>query len=282
MLINTNSNLQGGIAMPKPKKKPPVALEVCREWLRRNEEEGETAPQIAEKDGYDPRTVRKQLELARQDRERKEARSLVLRNALGRHYDDLVLFVGRLDDEIAKSVVISIVSKQDRLWKALRQHLPRSPLWKAIDRLDYLNSEIDNIRGHLEQRLQDLYQNMKPESHEVEKSELNQEGITGAVMHRLKIPEVEYTPELKQSNIRKGEVEVGYGPYNLGIAAEDEVPVIKKFISHLMNEALPLPGSADMRLRLSQRRKVVESIREELATIKLRRIVSGRCKYCPI
>jgi uncharacterized protein (UPF0335 family) len=267
--------------MPKTKKKTLVSLEVRREWLSRLEDGKETVSQIAKKGGYDPRTVRKQIELARQDRERKEARHAVFRNALEQHYEDLIEFVKQLDEEVLE-LSVSVVSKQDRLWKALRQHLPRSPLWKAIDRLEFLSGEVSTIEGRLGPELQGLYQKTKAKSDGLEKSRLNPEGITEAVMHRIKIFEGEYTPELNRTTVREGEVEIGCGPYICATVSDGQIPVVEKFVSDLMTEASKLAESADMRLRLSQRRRVLEAIREELATIKLRRIVPGRCKYCPI
>ena len=38
--------------MAKRTKKPPIKAEMRRDWLKRNEEEGESPPQIAVKDRY--------------------------------------------------------------------------------------------------------------------------------------------------------------------------------------------------------------------------------------
>ena len=75
--------------MAKRIKKPLVMPEKRREWYKRSEEEGESAPQIAKADKYDVRTVRKQIEIEKQEREIREARSVVLRSALENHYRDL-------------------------------------------------------------------------------------------------------------------------------------------------------------------------------------------------
>ncbi len=56
------------IAVASRIKKPAVRPELRREWLRRNETEGESPPEIAKQDGYDVRTVRKQIEIERQER----------------------------------------------------------------------------------------------------------------------------------------------------------------------------------------------------------------------
>ena len=82
-------------------KKGAVRPELCKQWLRRFEEDGESPPHIAEADGYDVRTVRKQIEKAMQEREMREARVMVLRDALEKHYKDLYTFAETLDSSIS-------------------------------------------------------------------------------------------------------------------------------------------------------------------------------------
>ena len=74
--------------MAKRIRKPAIKPEQRLDWLRRYED-GESPPKIAENDKVDVRTVRKHIEMAKQEREVKEARSMVLRNALELHYRDL-------------------------------------------------------------------------------------------------------------------------------------------------------------------------------------------------
>ena len=71
--------------MAKRIKKPPVLLEQRHDWLRRNEDFGETPPKIAAKDGFDVRTVRTQLERARQERDQAEQGSNFLLDSLTTH-----------------------------------------------------------------------------------------------------------------------------------------------------------------------------------------------------
>ena len=75
--------------MKRRTKKDPVKPDKRHEWLRRNEQNGESPPQIAAADGFDVRTVRKQIQIAREEREAREARGAVLRNAVELHYKDL-------------------------------------------------------------------------------------------------------------------------------------------------------------------------------------------------
>ncbi len=268
--------------MSQPKK-PPVNPELGKQWLKRAEENGETPPQIAKKDGYDVRTIRKQIEKARQDRERREARFAVLRNALEKHYDDLISTANKIEQEILASS-ISVVTKQDRLYKALRQHLPRSSLWRSLTAVENLDAEIQTTEKQIRKETTKMVaaQFGQRYSDRRENSRLNQEGITGAVMHRLKIPNGEYVPVIKHSPSKAGELEVVYGSYNCGIVTESQATDFNLFLSDLMDEANKVQTATEIKDKLLQRRQVIQKIEEELETIKLRRIVPGRCKYCPI
>ena len=111
--------------MVKRIRKPAVKPEVRRQWLRRYEEEGESPPQIARADSYDVRTVRKQIGAERQERERRDARSVVLRHALEQHYADLYSFAQKLDLQLTMEGSTLDMMRGDRMWSALREHLPR-------------------------------------------------------------------------------------------------------------------------------------------------------------
>ena len=264
--------------MSKPKNKPAVAPELAKQWLKRLEEDGETPPQIAEKDHYDVRTVRKQIEKVRQEREKREARLTVFRNALEEHHRDLVSFAGKINEEVSR-FSISSSTKLDRLYRALRQHAPRSPLWKAIDKLDDMNEEIITLRRQLEEKLQ---AKVDTETLGLEKAKIFPDSITGVLIHRLEIPKEELLPALERNLVTEGETEIRYGSWNCAVGPNAQIPAVEKFVSNLIAQASESPESANMRQLLDQRREVIETIREELATIKLRRLVPGQCKYCPI
>ena len=126
--------------MVERKRKPKVRPELARKWLQRNEEDGESPPQIAQADGYDVRTIRKQLEIMRQEREIRQAKQTVLRQALEKHYVDICSFAEQLKAQIGSRTpsMLSPTIREEPMWRALQQHLPRSPLWKNIDKLERL------------------------------------------------------------------------------------------------------------------------------------------------
>ena len=148
--------------MTKRIKKPAVNPEMRREWLKRFEESGESPPQIAKADAYDVRTVRKVIEFERQERERREARSVVLRQALEGHYEDLCGFAKKIDSALADDGANLPTLRNERLWSAVREHLPRSAMWKNLDRWQRLQGEIKQSEGGLEKRIKQLVKDRSP------------------------------------------------------------------------------------------------------------------------
>jgi len=126
-----------------------------RPVVNRHEQDGDSPPQIAATDGFDVRTVRKQIERARQEREVREARSIVLRNAMEHHYTDICNFAEKLKVAVAGEESISLLV-DDPLWLALKQHLPHSPLWNLLNRRDTLLERLYDALETGSLRLADL------------------------------------------------------------------------------------------------------------------------------
>ena len=268
--------------MPKRIKKALVTPAMRRDWLRRFEEDGLPTSEIARLDGYDMRTVRKQIELMQQEREGRETRLLVLRQALERHYADLVSFAEKLDPEIMKSSVPAEL-KNDWKWSSLRDHLPRSPLWKAFDRLEHLNEVVVEIKKSAEQRIRDSVEkgsSLKLVSKPGEPGLYN-DGLTAAVEYHLQNIQPNPLLEFKISFINEGLKEVYYGKWNCATVSPGQILEVKEFLTSLMTSVNQGPEYENMQRTLSETTRIISAIREELATIIRRRVVSGHCKYCP-
>lgn len=132
---------------------PAIKPEKRVEWLKRSEL-GETAPQIAEADSVDVRTVRKHVELARMERDVKEARSAVLRDALEAHYRDLLDTVRDIQSRITAESPVPL-EKDVPLMSGLRQHMRRSPLWENLRKWNQTLQELAELEGTLPQRVQE-------------------------------------------------------------------------------------------------------------------------------
>jgi len=278
--------------MAKRIKKPPIKPEVRHDWLRRNEEDGESPPQIATKDNFDIRTVRKQIDLAKQEREAREARSIVLRNALERHYDDFRKFAEKLNSEITGLGQVSYSTDDDFIEAGLRQHLPRSPIWGYWSKWKNLQQKATEEERKLEIAIEEL---VKTDKRLIPLINAGLNGITPGTKDVL-VAEVKqwyhgntaYTlrDSLVLEPAGEGKVNPRFGFSHIGTMGTGKA----QEVSLIVHDALE-----DLEIKLRDREeyhklektvadigRIGSKLREELAVIRLRRIVPGRCKYCPL
>ncbi|MFC1968232.1 hypothetical protein ACFLVX_02425 [Chloroflexota bacterium] len=272
--------------MGRRSRKPPVKPEVRRAWLRRYEEDGESPPQIAAADSFDVRTVRKQIEMARQEREVREARSTVLRNALESHYADICNFAEKLKVAAAGEESISLLV-DDPLWLALKQHLPRSPLWNLLNRRDTLLERLDGARGSIRTRLISEVEadaRLKPVlssggsgvipgmvdslSFQVEQWSQGRKGLDIETYFRVKPAEDDL-------------VSIEYGAFPLGKIRKQQAQTVRDVLADWQLKVASWEESDEMGRILTELQRVRLKLKEEFNTITMRRIVPGRCKYCP-
>ena len=274
--------------MTRRTRKPPVSPELRRQWWERHEEHGESAPHIAEVDHYDVRTVRKSLEFERQEKERKEARGAVLRQALERHYEDLCGLAQKIDSALADDGANLPALKNDRLWSALREHLPRSIMWKYLDRWQRLQGEITQSEGRLEEKLRQLGKERLPVKFPVAPHEV---GITTDIIwafssHSRAVAEGKPGIDLSTDfNTRPGDERttgVSLGQVLIGRIPDKQVAKVKEVLGHLLQDVTTLPEHDDVRRHLDEQRRVRLALDDELAVVMLKRIVPGRCRYCPL
>ena len=275
----------------KRTKKPNVKPEQRQSWLERNER-GESVPRIAEADDYDERTVRRHIEMAKQKREVQEARSAVLRNALERHYRDMSNFVERLNSRISGSVEASLLPDDDLIEVALRQHLPRSPIWGNLSKWQGLREEIPELRNNL-----DILTKRLVESNDdiISLTKAGFDGILDGTVDILKKETEQWVGKntdytLRDSLIMEpaGEnlVDPCFGSFHMGVmdkkSAEKNMRIVWEVIGELeprLKESVEYRGLEKI---MTEIELLSRKLRKELAVIRLRRIVPGRCKFCPL
>lgn len=249
-------------------KKPPIEPGKRRDWFRRHEE-GESAQQIAKAVGYDVRTVRKQIDLEDQERERKEARSLVLRKALEDHYADLCAFAQKSDSQLSNDRNTLPMLKDDRMWSALREHLPRSVIWKSFERWEELLSE----KAQLEQKLNGIvgHQIESRAKHNFTKS-YQDIGLSRRMIEAI-------SAHIRDAALGQPESVKNFDFYKI---SEDEESDAVKLVKDMLDEASTWKEFDDLSRLWGEFQRVQRILRDELAVITLRRVVPGRCRYCPI
>jgi RNAse (barnase) inhibitor barstar len=255
-----------------------------REWLLRHDE-GAEPQDIAKEVGFDTRTVKKAIHHAQQQREFIEARSHVLRTALEKHYDDISQFAkdlkaafylptsfrsgpGGLDDYL----------QQNPLMAALREHLPRALLWKHIAAWDNAKEAYVQSVHSLSDRISKELNKSTTFRKDISKKEVDE--LCKLVdddfgFHFLAIYRGEkglVTTESKHSDTG-----IAFRKSDLTRLPEDKQGWLNKLIVNAQNwDETKAFQQAVERLGRAQ-----EGISQELDTIALRRVVAGKCKYCP-
>ncbi len=271
--------------MAKRIKVPAVTADKRRNWLNRNEE-GETPPTIAKSDGFDVRTVRKQIALAKQERERREARSGVLRNALEDHYNDMIKFITKLEGNLhaidfSQAISVETLS-QDRMWRSLREHIPRSTIWKRITQWEDTHQQIVVLINQGAQRIVNW---LKDNGVDPEQSDISIKELTDFFKDRMQtwahqdsVGAVKVTME----EAKDGLVNLKYDGWRMFTVPKDKVDGVKQVMERIHDYADSLSELDEIRKAQVRLRQTIDNVSEELITIKLRRVVPGECKYCPI
>jgi len=127
--------------MVKRGRKPRTPPDKGREWLEKVES-GVPVKEISVKEYYDPRTIKKQIKQAQQEREAQQARATVLRSALEKHYQDLCELAVQIEEAVLADSSVTIDITDPYKWRALRQHKPKAPLWEHIKQWNDILSQI--------------------------------------------------------------------------------------------------------------------------------------------
>lgn len=269
-------------------KKPAVRSELRRDWLRRNESESQSPPEIAKKDGYDVRTVRKQIEIERQERERREARSIVLRQALENHYADLVIFAQKIDSHISGESDSLMSMKDEPMWSALREHIPRSTLWKDLDRWETLREEIRRADRELRKAFETSVRSRSSLPFPKPREEI---GLSMGIVDMLSTHFIftargeaglDKRTDFKPDTEDQETTLIDYGVYTIGRVPNELVTETKKLVLDLMSEVTTREEYGEMGRLLTRLKRVKRELHDELLVIILRRVVPGKCRYCPL
>jgi len=273
--------------MPKRIKKPPVKPEVRQSWLKRHEQ-GESPPDIAKSDKFDVRTVRRHIELAKQEREVKEARSTVLRNALERHYADLIAYAERLDSQIAGRATVSLSPHEEHIRRALRQHLPRSPIWGYLNQWDSLHQGITQLKEEADKK---LGEGVKSDTRLVQMSSEGATGVILGIIAALSFQIEQWAQGSSGLNMKdsliaepaeEGFVNLRYGFAQMGKVKKEHVAMVREVLKDWESQIKQWEEYQKLGKSFIELKRVERNLRDELAVIILRRIVPGRCRYCPL
>jgi hypothetical protein len=269
-------------------KKPVVSPELRRQWLHRYEQVGESPPEIAKADGYDTRTVRAQIDFERQERERREAKSIVLRQALEKHYADLCSFAQKLDSHVVGETDSLRVLREDPLWNALREHLPRSTVWKNLDKWENVREETKQVDARLKRPLEELIAARTRLTFPVSSGEIGlTSGVVDALIAHFRLTAkgesgLDKRTDFRLAPVDEGTTSIEYGSYTIGRVSNDMVAEVKDLFLNLLSEVITREEHGEMSRLFIVLDQLKRKLHDELLIVILRRVVPGRCRYCPI
>jgi hypothetical protein len=257
------------------------------EWLRRHDELGETASQIARDDGYDVRTVRKKIAEAREQKEGHEARQLVIRSALEKHFAGICAFARKLRTQVLRRepVIISGDLTGDPLFRSLKEHLPRSPMWDSVNRWPGMvaayNTSSLALRRRIEQEA--LRETVIPFSSSLSQQGLYEGWFDGMLAHAklAALGEAGLNPAYYRLETTSHGIRLNTGIYTLALTSEAKVSLLQKAFNSMLEDVEKWPEYDDLRNNTEKFLAMQAVIQDELTTVILRRVVSGRCHYCP-
>lgn len=248
-------------------KSPLVEPAKRREWFRLYEEEGRSPIKIAAAEKYDVRTVKRAIDLERQEREKKETRYLVLRNATEQHYADLCKFTQQLESRLGSERVIHVAGSEDPLLLALKEHLPRSIIWKNLDKWEHLKQEIQQLNKQLEELLE-----ARIEAALKGKKTSSAPGLNQRLFYILNL-------HIKEAAQARPEI---LQKFDFEKIPESKDSQIKDLIESILQEAAGWKEYNQLMQRSNELRQVNKVLHDELLIIKMRRVVPGHCRYCPM
>lgn len=259
-----------------------ITPDKVKEWLKMYEEEGMSIPQIAKKQVYDVRTVRKYIELSKSEREFREARLQVLREALVKHYGRLCSCADELKAQFdpGKPERVTISSGNESQLGALREHLPRIRVWRDIDRWNKTVSIYNEVMKRIKDRI--LAEGASRSSSEFFSA--NKEGFFNAVEFHLRnramgndgLDKIGYNI----SNTSTGKL-VARGAFGLAIVPEDEIEKVQKLLDRLVQDTLNWDEYNDLKKPVEELSKIHRAIDTELTRVVLRGVLPGKCAFCP-
>jgi hypothetical protein len=266
--------------MPRAKGQstvPPLTAEV---WLKLIETGQKKTKQIAEDEGWDHRTVKKAINAAQSKRESREGRANFCRWAIEEHHKDLIGFAKELYEQLEKSNNVSPDKKESPFWGALKQHMPKSFLWKAIDGMEQVEADVAAVAN--EPKMRERIMSIINERTKGQKG-LELYGISESILRTFGWPNVDVSEiRLSSFDCEPDKFVVRHRDTRCSEQMDKEgAAKIQEEVVAIFQEAEKLFESYNLRNLWQKQIKYKEKAREELQTIILRRIISGQCRYCP-
>ena len=266
-------------------RKPEVSPVQAEEWLRRYEN-GERVKDIFQKDHFAEHTVRKYIDEARDRRETVQARTMVYKDALEKHYKDLISTARKLD-QMVMSGKHPVIDSDEPLYQALTEHLPKSKIWPLLSERNNLTNENETLRETLKQELKALAESDPSLKSVFRGGEIDLENMSQAmtvVTNSILGGHQEINPfdSLRSEPTDKDELVAAiYGAYPIGTLRPNKMLELAEALESFENRIPTVESYKILSANIRRQAEVKEEIHRLLTVIILKRLVGGRCVYCP-
>jgi len=267
--------------MPRGTK---IAPALRREWFDAYER-GARIDQLAKLAGRTERTVRDHIERASQEREAREARGGLLRNAVQGHLADLLGVAQRLRQRAPQSEGPALQPPHDvstrLLLEGLRRHLPRSPLWKAHEQWVQATHDLAGLQRRFEARWQ---QRVASELAPLLPEDDGRGWVSGLWFAARRASANQGVDDMVY---RRERSDVGttlaWGSFDVArtVLSDPLVDRLEGLHGNLVKEAMQDIDLGAIVKAQAQLRAAPAAIDEEVEKLLLRRLLPGRCSLCP-
>jgi len=174
------------------------------------------------------------------------------------------------------------------MWQALKEHLPRSPIWKATQRWEQLADQFELCTRQLEEVVRVVTQERGLKFAQTpDESGPGPGFVESVVFHVISLARGHRGLKSVAEFTHKRATEAGLhearmGAYSLGYVHPDEIVKLKSIYFGLLDEAVGWQKACELQNVISELGRQLIVLQDELATIRLRRVVPGRCRYCPL
>ena len=212
---------------------------------------------------------------------------MVLRNALEYHYQYLCKYAEGLNSTISGARQ-SLTGIDPQMEAALRQHLPRSLIWKGLTKWAQLNGRLEELEGDTRTRLRDEVEHHPKLGEVIAAGEIQaMSAIVDVLIFQVKTlarGQRGLTVEHGFKTVPGGNglVNTRYGFSQMAEIKEAHVALIKEVLTDFESRVNNWEQFINTRKSFSELDRVKRDLQEELSIIIHRRVVPGKCKYCPI
>jgi hypothetical protein len=189
--------------------------------------------------------------------------------------------------EFGESVSPAVPYEQ-QLGIALRQHLPRSPIWGLLNQNARLHAAKPELTKELGKKIE---QDIASDSRLLTELTGEENGVIPGLIAALTAQAQQWVQGWASLNVENnliskpaenGFVDLSYGVYNMGKVRKEHVELVRGAIIDWTARVKQWEEYRGLEKTLRDLQRVAKNLRDEIAVIALRRVVPGRCRYCPL